>query len=547
MYITQPDNIPFTLFQHQKKSIFDIEQVERTNVIKLSANSSITTPIALFCDKAGYGKTVSMITVIFRDLIPFDDTEPIKKETLQICHGNLGITYTKHTQVNIPKVNITLIVVSKTIIDQWVRTINLFGIPTLEITCRKHLKELNEIVGVYSIVIIVPTLYNEFMDKLPLVQFKRFIFDEPHQHAITGMKSIRASFTWFICATPELMLNAYSRKRQSFITHIMTTIGNGGILNHISIKNSDVDIANSFKMPKTKYVNHKCFSQAYSILNGLVPDNIQQQIEAGDVGGALASMGMKSTDNLIEHIIIKKNKHLQFFENELVFLTENKNEENDAKRTKLTSRIEVLRSEIVNINERYSDMMSGECPICADSMKDVVLEPNCCNMFCAECMITWLSTHPTCPICRVHIVKGNLLTLHKPEISSVEEKKVPRISKEECILNIIDPTKKCIIVSENNNTFAIIMRLLELKNIKFVYIHGNITTINKDINTYRTSADTNILIFNSNVNSSGLNLVETTDVIFYHRMNDQITEQVIGRANRLGRRNELFVHRLDYD
>jgi hypothetical protein len=544
MYITQPENIPYTLFQHQKKSIFDMEEVERTNTIPISNTSFITTQMALFCDKAGYGKTVSMLTVIFRDLIPYDDTDAIKVDKTVTQYGCLGITYTQYKPVYIPKVNITLIVVSKTIIDQWVKTIQLFGIPALVITNAKHFKELADIVGIYKIIIIVPTLFNEFIDKLPNIHFKRFIFDEPHQHPISGMKQIRASFTWFICATPELMIDAYTRKRESYMTNITRTIA--GVVPHLSIKNSDIDIQNSFKMPKTNYKRHNCYSQVFAILNGQVPKDVQQHLNAGDISGAMASMGMKETDNIIEFIIDKKKRHLQFCENELVFLTENKSEENDNKRLKSLSRIELLKSELENINVRYSEMMSGECPICYDSMKNVVMEPNCCNMFCGECMINWLSTRQDCPICRTHIVKEKLLTVSQPNTDSVEEPCKDRISKEECILNIIRPNKKCIIVSENNNTFIVIMRILQSKQIKFVHIHGNINTINSDIHQYRTSVDTNVLILNSNVNSSGLNLVETTDIIFYHPMNDQVTEQVIGRANRLGRENELYVHHLDY-
>ena len=41
---------------------------------------------------------------------------------------------------------------------------------------------------------------------------------------------------------------------------------------------------------------------------------------------------------------------------------------------------------------------------------------------------------------------------------------------------------------------------------------------------------------------SGLNLQMATDVIMYHKFNKELEEQVIGRAQRLGRQTSLNIH-----
>jgi len=54
-------------------------------------------------------------------------------------------------------------------------------------------------------------------------------------------------------------------------------------------------------------------------------------------------------------------------------------------------------------------------------------------------------------------------------------------------------------------------------------------------------------MLNAQYNGSGLNLQETTDIILYHKFNKFSEEQIIGRANRMGRNDVLYVHQLLYN
>ena len=40
------------------------------------------------------------------------------------------------------------------------------------------------------------------------------------------------------------------------------------------------------------------------------------------------------------------------------------------------------------------------CSICHDPLVDPVVEPECRQMFCRECLRTWLVQRPSCPQCR---------------------------------------------------------------------------------------------------------------------------------------------------
>ena len=62
-----------------------------------------------------------------------------------------------------------------------------------------------------------------------------------------------------------------------------------------------------------------------------------------------------------------------------------------------------------------------------------------------------------------------------------------------------------------------------------------------------TSGDINVLLLNSKNFGAGLNLQITDEIIIYHRMSTDLENQVIGRAQRMGRENPLVINYLCYE
>jgi SNF2 family DNA or RNA helicase len=84
---------------------------------------------------------------------------------------------------------------------------------------------------------------------------------------------------------------------------------------------------------------------------------------------------------------------------------------------------------------------------------------------------------------------------------------------------------------------------LNENHIKFVEIKGSIKTREKNLELFRTGK-TNVIFLNSNYNGAGINLTEATDIILFHEMNSYTENQIVGRANRIGRSHPLSVHHL---
>jgi len=79
---------------------------------------------------------------------------------------------------------------------------------------------------------------------------------------------------------------------------------------------------------------------------------------------------------------------------------------------------------------------------------------------------------------------------------------------------------------------------LDTCGLKYATIKGN--SVNETIRKYR-SDELDALLVNSRNYGSGLNLENTTDVILFHKFENQLEQQIIGRAQRPGRTSVLNV------
>lgn len=176
----------------------------------------------------------------------------------------------------------------------------------------------------------------------------------------------------------------------------------------------------------------------------------------------------------------------------------------------------------------------------------------CCNKnVCLSCLKEWY----------YKLLKDNCLYCHKEEIlledfknekqyedMQLNEKsgiKYTKKSKIEFIEYFIR-TKiyaqcKVIFCSNYIRIFNDIKKVLYKYNINFIELDdGNENSINNSINEYMYG-NINVLLLNSNLFGCGLNLQCTTDILFLHKTEMELEKQIIGRAQRMGRKNKLNI------
>jgi hypothetical protein len=98
---------------------------------------------------------------------------------------------------------------------------------------------------------------------------------------------------------------------------------------------------------------------------------------------------------------------------------------------------------------------------------------------------------------------------------------------------------KIIICSNYIRIFNDIKLLLNKYFINYIELDdGNVNSINESIMKY-TYGNINVMLLNSNLFGCGLNLQCTTDILFLHKTDITLEKQIIGRAQRMGRKDKL--------
>lgn len=542
--INQPKDLKVNLYPHQLASIYKMETLEREK--QIIGNDKITeTNIGINSDITGYGKTFSMIGLIVRDKMIWDDDTPyvFNKITLESGGRIKNITFSRHE-----KLNTTLILAGPSIIRQWVAEFKKTSLKVCKITTRNEVDNVDP--DDYDVIIIVPNMFNRLMNTFLDVAWKRFIFDEPGHLRVSAMKKIIAGFYWLVTATPYNIITQHRNCTSSFMYELVCSSNThtnfydfDRLFGKMIIKNEENFVKQSFTMPETFYHNHYCYNPLYVAIKGIAKPQITEMINAGDISGAIRELGGKKTDNITELIKKQKQEELHMIETEIKISDIRLD---NARKQKWIDRKTRIEEQIKDLDDRYSKMIKGDCNICFETISSPVLEPNCQNIFCGKCLLKWLEKKNTCPLCR-NIVKTEDLIIQtddiheKNDIKLIEKKYV---TKENKIADIItNKDGKFIIFSANDNSFISIRNILNEHNITYTEVKGNSNKRVQKIDDFK-NGNTKVIFLNSSNNGAGINLQETTDIIIYHEMSESTLNQIIGRANRIGRTVPLNVHHL---
>lgn len=542
--VKQPDNMKVQLYKHQLSSVYYMEKLEYDKYIKIDGGKLETT-IGVHADQTGYGKTISMLALIVRDNMEWDITTEHVSNKIKVINDNM----TKITKISRKKINSTLILTSSSIINQWYdEIINTTELSVIILNTRKKIKNTNFVN--YDIVLISPSMYNILANDYTNRTWKRFVYDEPGDLKLISMKYINAGFIWLLTATPNSIVYLHKNCRTGYMYDMISCVkpweSFSDIFGKIIIKNSKEFIDYSFEMPSTINIYHECFSPIYDILKGLVNDKIIKMISAGNINEVINIIGGGKTNNLT--LLIKGHKLSQL--KKLIKLKETYNIQHNMKRMiQIDESMQRLNIQINDLDNRYINMMSTECNICLETIKNPVMEYNCQNLFCGECLLEWLKLNNSCPLCRHNVDSNKLVYIVDKQLCENKNIKNTCMKKKETKINTVinlihkNPDGKFIIFSQWDKTFIPICNMLKLNNIKFIDVKGGDSARNNAINDYK-KGDVNVIFLNANFNGSGVNLQETTDIIVYHKMNEYVYNQIVGRANRIGRTSNLRVHNL---
>jgi hypothetical protein len=575
--ITQPKSISIELMNHQKTMIHKMLEVEKNGIIQLkdfslkkynsylnikSNEGHITTNFAILGDKVGSGKTLMIITLL-----------TIKKEIEDRLIEMGGNQYCSlKLKNNCVKLKTNLIIVPHKLIPQWKEAFKKIS-PSLNVKTICYNKEIDNLVTTkketkknwnnqdivytyeninpesineYDVVIIGETMFKRFYLSLFNVKFNRVIIDEADTIKMHKDCQVQFNFLWLITGTPTGLHNSY--KPIPFIGKFYKD-DSLNISKSLVIKNDDNYVDQSIILPHPKRFKIKCITpKELSIIRHLIPGHILQMINAGNSEQAIKTLNcnVDTNDNILQVItknltdsIINKKREIEFEKGKIVIgdlLKEKEQRVNflTNQLTKLNEKYENIKSKIYQLNDEY-------CPVCMDEFNNPTLVSCCNNTFCFDCLAVSLGElkNNKCPYCRQSISSENMHVISKEKVIKniiMEDEKYKIKDKLDVLIELVQNKKdgSFMIFANYAETFRKIeAKLMEL-NISYHILKGHSSTVKKYIDDFREKK-VNILMLNAQYFGAGMNLQMTTDIIMYHRFDKEMEEQIIGRAQRLGR------------
>lgn len=556
--------ITLPLKPHQKTMLAHMIDLE-TGKIPIRKGCNIHTSIGICADGTGAGKSLEMLSCIAQS--PSLNC----REKVQIQFGNMvHLCSTYPTDVCS---HLNLIVVPHSCVQQWNQYIRQHTkLKQICITRRNQIEnfKVQEVPTDVQIVLISNTMYNDFTNYIKCA-WSRVIFDEADSIHIPNTNIPQANFIWFITSSLQNLMfpsGMYFVRRQleetnrTIITRkYMTGIKRQGfirdtfrmlerpeanaILKYIILKNDDKYVKESYNLPVPEITRVECRTPTFiHMVDGFISNEIMEMLNAGNIEGAIEKTGVNidTSENIVAGVtqqfqVQLNNLRLQYScveSMEYIRISDK-----DKKLKTLEDEIAKVNETISSIKERIESYKTSICPICYDIPSNPVTLTCCKNIMCFECITRCMKAKQNCPMCRDGIHSDSLIAIGEEK----QKKKRELPSKNEALLEILQNQGKFLVFSAHDQSFKKVEEMLQKSKKAYLKLVGNSNRISNIINQYK-NGDVEILLLNSSHYGTGLNLENTTDLIFYHKMNEDMERQVIGRAQRIGRTSKLKIHYL---
>jgi superfamily II DNA or RNA helicase len=554
-------NIPYSLLTQANN-----------NIIHISTN------VGIFGDMVGYGKTLIALALIAINNV---ENIHINNTYSKTFNNSKNYSYLNISSVNnliIPSNNIfntTLVIVPRgPVYIQWenmIKTHTSLKVLSIEnlTFIKKHLPRFTgnnreaiiNYFNNYDLVLIKNTtlklLFNYYYHDSNyniINSWRRVIIDEAHD-IINHLKlHINYNYLWMISGTYEdLLKKVYNSNNSLIYSNTAKELMNDEFINLMLVKNNNNFIKNSFKLPEPIEKFYLCkLPNNINVIKNFITDSILDKINANDITGAIKELGGKNeTENDIIDLVSKELKRELFnkqAERDYISNLDITIEQKNSKLKTINNEIENQEEKIKNLTERISYISSKTCSICMELMTNPIMI-ECTHIFCGGCLFKWLKNNNSCPYCRKSINSMDKLIGIVNDNNNYEENnnKNEILSKEDTLLKIINdkPEGRFLIFSKNENSFEKIKTELIKNNYKYELLKGSTSHMINILDKFKLG-EINIILLNTQYAGSGIDISCATDIIIFHNMGID-KQQAIGRAQRVGRTNELYIHNLCYE
>jgi superfamily II DNA or RNA helicase len=580
----QPVNILTKLKSHQLTSLYKCIEMENIGEIKYKirdvnliftndnsnlnnsyTNIKIGTNIGILGDTVGYGKTLIALSLIASNNL---NNIHINPNYIKSHFGVRNYNYLNITMENnlIKKdnniINSTLVIVPRgPVYLQWEKMIlENTKLKVLAINNNSFIKnnlpkydgynkqEIYEYFEKYDIVLIKNTTFKLLYNSYKIYDnWKRIMIDEAHDIIHQIPDNLNYYYLWLISGTYIDILKRSNNNYSYGLKRLMNDVS----LNLIVVKNNIDFIKSSFNLPEPIEKFYLCkLPVNYLIAKKFLNNSVMEKINANDFAGAIKELGGKNEteDNIIELVSKGLKRELHNFEMEKTYITNQDilDEDKELKLKNINIKITNQQNKITDLTERMKSLNTNNCIICMDTVKNPVLL-DCTHLYCGSCIFKWVKDNKNCPYCRTPILSYDKLIAIVNDNNKPIEHKETILTKEDTFINIVKnkPEGKFIVFSKNDLGFELIKSKMNDNNVKYDFLKGNTSHMLNVLDKFKTGK-INVILLNTQYAGSGIDINYATDVIIFHAMGID-KQQAIGRAQRVGRQTELYIHNLTYE
>ncbi len=512
---TEPSSLSlFPLWDHQKRMITRCGEIERK-----FRNSS--EPIGIMADKPGTGKTYVALSLILNSIN--------NKET-------------------------NLIVVPQNIFHQWDDAIRTFcdtsKVRYKSFTTYPDIAEIYKDKTIFDnldIILTTSLYYHLVSGSVNALQIKinRVFFDEIDTIQSMIREPIQCNFIWFISA---------SFKDDKIGCYKLNEIPNRMVL-------TDEDLVNK-SIALSPPIEHAiaCYNLFTEMVKDILPSKTIAELNAMDFN--------TSTYKYITKVPENEKEYLEYLLEDLkeIIMNNQTNIQNIVKAKKETEECgfftgyilqQKIQSYLNQIQIAESNIFSAK--ILKKSLYERIRDKQICPISFMNLENGNKLISKCCKMCysKEHINKDIVCSLCESPLrypsSFLEEKKLIARKTKEARVYKIDELKNLLLQLKDNKNIvfsdypAIFKQLesfLRSNKIEFITLDGgSIESLNRAVQMYKKGS-TSYLLVDSSMNGCGMNFENTENIVFIHKTNPELEKQVIGRAQRPGRKSTLHIYRL---
>jgi hypothetical protein len=585
-FTQQPQHITTPLRAHQLSALYSMKEKElalRTGYKVPGSEHTLFSQYAFLGDRTGVGKTFMVLGHISQMSL-----EPLRPGNAM---SNLHVSSTSSCFSIYPQTEPTtlydsLVIVPHTIYRQWQDTVKKTSLKTVFLKTARDLEKDNLITNLETSHLtlisntLLPLLMHSMHARNLRPTWRRVFYDEADTIKISStVEAPAALMTWYVTASynnllftnqyyhsfvlrqlpqafidtlhPKLKLLVQTYTDNHPVVTFFKTQSHGFFMNRIKsqhplrsslvIINSDEFLDTSVSLPPLISQVIRCETPvSQRIVQHAISPDVEGMLNAGDIQGALQSLGISSHTNLtiVDAVCEAKVKEKERLERLLAFKQNETYATPQAKEAAIAAleeKIERVKGQIDDIKLRVES--NDSCSICFDTQDNPVITPCCSKIFCASCILPWMARALACPLCRASFHPSELRAIGAQSIARGPQVRLPK--KSDALIKILEdnPDGKFLIFSRYENPlFALYERLSA--SYTSATLQGNKDVIAHLLDSF-AKGTTKILFLNSRNAAAGINIPSATHVILLHKMAQEEEKQILGRAYRLGRTGPL--------